>query len=132
VLPQTHVGAGLELAAALADENRATRHDVAVEALDAEPLCRTVAPVARASLTLLRCHVLFPGRVGSPSRPSQTRMSLTWMRVSVDRWPLVRRMPFRRFFLKTRILGPRVSPSTTPTTRALETNGAPISTSPPS
>ena len=29
------------------------------------------------------------------------------------RWPLVRRMPLRRFFLNTRIFGPRVSPSTT-------------------
>ncbi len=34
-------------------------------------------------------------------------------RVKVARCPLVRRMPLRRFFLKTRILGPRVSPSTT-------------------
>ena len=34
-------------------------------------------------------------------------------------------MPLRRFFLKTRIFGPRVSPSTTPRIRALATNGAP-------
>ena len=41
-------------------------------------------------------------------------------------------MPLRRFFLNTRIFGPRVSPSTTAITRALATNGAPARTSPPS
>ena len=35
-------------------------------------------------------------------------------RVSVLLWPFVRRMPLRRFFLNTRIFGPRDSPSTTP------------------
>jgi hypothetical protein len=32
-------------------------------------------------------------------------------------------MPLRRFFLNTRIFGPRDSPSTTPTTFTLATNG---------
>ena len=41
-------------------------------------------------------------------------------------------MPLRRFFLNTRIFGPRDSPSTMPTTWALATNGAPASISPPS
>src|SRR6187397_1693096 len=41
-------------------------------------------------------------------------------------------MPFRRFFLNTRILGPRLSPSTTATTLAPETNGVPATMSPPS
>src|SRR6476620_1156741 len=48
------------------------------------------------------------------------------------RWPRDRRMPFRRFFLNTRILGPRLSPSTTATTLAPETNGVPATMSPPS
>ncbi len=43
-------------------------------------------------------------------------MSLIRISVYVLRCPLVRRMPLRRFFLKTRIFGPRDSPSTTPTT----------------
>ena len=34
-------------------------------------------------------------------------------------------MPLRRFFLKTRIFGPRDSPSTTPRTLTSATNGAP-------
>src|SRR6188768_28689 len=41
-------------------------------------------------------------------------------------------MPFRRFFLNTRILGPRLSPSPTATTLAPETNGVPATMSPPS
>src|SRR5690606_39002319 len=49
---------GLELPAPLAHEDRPAGDDVAVEPLDAEALCRAVAPVARASLTLLRCHCL--------------------------------------------------------------------------
>src|SRR6476660_2846738 len=48
------------------------------------------------------------------------------------RWPRDRRMPFRRFFLNTRIFGPRLSPSTTATTLAPETNGVPATMSPPS
>ena len=52
-------------------------------------------------------------------------MSVIRTRVVVARWPLVRRMPLRRFFLKTRIFGPRVSPSTTAMTRALATKGSP-------
>ena len=52
------------------------------------------------------------------------------MRVYVARCPLVRRMPLRRFFLNTRIFGPRDSPATVPTMRAPETKGAPTWTSP--
>src|SRR6187399_982577 len=48
------------------------------------------------------------------------------------RWPRDRRIPFRRFFLNTRILGPRLSPSTTAMTLAPETNGVPATMSPPS
>ena len=48
------------------------------------------------------------------------------------RCPRVRRMPFRRFFLNTRIFGPRLSPSTTATTFAPETNGVPAMISPAS
>src|SRR4029079_11952563 len=53
-------------------------------------------------------------------------------RVSTLRCPRVLRNPLRRFFLNTRSLGPRASPSTTPTTFALATNGAPATMSPAS
>src|SRR6185503_11341474 len=53
-------------------------------------------------------------------------------RVKMLRWPRVLRNPLRRFFLKTRSFGPRASPSTTPRTFALATNGAPARISPAS
>ena len=45
-LPSPTLSPGLEPAAALADENRPAGHDVAVMALDAEPLRVAVAAVA--------------------------------------------------------------------------------------
>ena len=51
VLAETDVEPGLEPAAALAHEDRAAGHDVAVVALDAEPLRVAVAPVAGAALS---------------------------------------------------------------------------------
>ena len=51
-------------------------------------------------------------------------------RVKMLRWPRVLRNPLRRFFLNTRSFGPRASPSTTPRTCALATNGAPARMSP--
>ena len=59
-------------------------------------------------------------------------MSLINTFVNVARWPTDLRKPLRRFFLNTRILGPRVSPSTTAMTRAFATNGEPARNSPPS
>src|SRR5262249_46447445 len=56
VLAEADVLAGVEATAALADEDRAAGDEVAVVALDAEPLGVAVAPVARAALTFLMCH----------------------------------------------------------------------------
>src|SRR6188508_521623 len=56
VLAAPDVEAGIEAAAALADEDGAAGHDVAVEPLDAEALRIAVTPVARAALSLFMCH----------------------------------------------------------------------------
>src|SRR5688572_3972038 len=60
ILTQADVEAGLVLASALADENRAAGHEVAVEPLDAEPLRVAVAAVTRRSLSFFCCHRLTP------------------------------------------------------------------------
>src|SRR5688572_4783567 len=59
ILAQADVEAGLVLASALADENRAPGHEVAVEALDAEPLRVAVAAVTRRSLSFFCRHDYF-------------------------------------------------------------------------
>src|SRR5262249_43939644 len=56
VLAAAHVVAGEELRAALPDEDRAARHELAAEGLDAEPLRVRVAAVAGRALSLFVCH----------------------------------------------------------------------------
>jgi hypothetical protein len=56
VLPETDVQTGTEPAAALTDEDRSSRHDVAVVALHAQALRVAVPTVTRAALTLFCCH----------------------------------------------------------------------------
>src|SRR2546426_1970576 len=51
VFAEAGIQPGAEAAAALAHDNRAAGHDVAVVGLDAEPLRVRVAPVARAALS---------------------------------------------------------------------------------
>jgi len=58
VLAQPDVQAGTELPAALSDEDRTARHDVAIEPLHAEALRVAVAAVARAALTFFVSHRL--------------------------------------------------------------------------
>src|ERR1041385_5982074 len=108
-----------EPSSALAHDDRAAGHEVAVVRFDAEALRVGIASVAGAALSFFMGHCY-------------TRMSLMRTRVYTDRCPLVRRMPLRRFFLKTRIFGPRASPSITATTRASAIKGAPATISPPS
>lgn len=57
VFAQADVQSRAESTSALADEDRSTRNEVAVKALDAEPLSLAVAPVSRAALSLLVCHI---------------------------------------------------------------------------
>src|SRR5688572_32365992 len=56
VLAEADVEAGQVLAPALAHEDRAAGHEVAVEALDAEPLRVAVAAVTRRSLSFFCRH----------------------------------------------------------------------------
>src|SRR5215212_6109408 len=56
VAADADVHAGLELRAALADENRSTGHELTGEALDAQHLRLRVAAVARRALSFLMSH----------------------------------------------------------------------------
>lgn len=56
VLTATHIRAGAKSLAALSDEDRAARHQVAIESLDAEALRIAVAPVTGAALSFFVCH----------------------------------------------------------------------------
>src|SRR4030095_16965424 len=56
VLAEPDVQAGAEPPTALSDEDRSARHEVAVVALDSEPLSVAVAAVSRAALAFLMRH----------------------------------------------------------------------------
>src|SRR4029079_7741708 len=58
VFATPHVQARPEAPAALPHEDRSARHEVAVEALDAEPLRVAVAAISRTALSLFVCHDL--------------------------------------------------------------------------
>src|SRR5262249_52435814 len=60
VAPLPHVVARMEVAAALAHQDGARRHELPAEALEPAVLRVAVAPVARAALSLLVCHVNVP------------------------------------------------------------------------
>src|SRR6516165_1937109 len=56
ILAHAGVGAGMELGAALAQDDVARQHDLAAEALHAQALAGAVAPVAGTAACLLMCH----------------------------------------------------------------------------
>src|SRR6185436_14691914 len=60
VLPDPRVQPWAEPTPALADDDRAAGHDVAVVRLDAEPLRVRVAAVARAALSFFMSHFFLP------------------------------------------------------------------------
>src|SRR6478752_1012805 len=59
VPPETRARAGEEGHAALADDDRAGGHELAVAGLDAEPLAGAVAAVLDAAAGLLVCHLVY-------------------------------------------------------------------------
>ena len=103
VLADADVQAWFEPRAALANEDRAAGDELAGKALHSKPLRVAVATVARAALTFFMSHGIIP----------YATISVIRTRVKTLRCPRVLRKPLRRFFLKTRIFGPRDSPSTT-------------------
>src|SRR6478736_3249255 len=70
--------AGVEVRAALADEDLAGVDGLAAEALDAEVLGVAVATVAGRGRTLLVCHVSSPS-VSSSGRQASIAVILTWV-----------------------------------------------------
>src|SRR5687767_14908206 len=56
ILADTDIGAGVELGAALADQNVAGDHDLLAELLHAQPLAGGIAAVARTAACFLMCH----------------------------------------------------------------------------
>src|SRR5579862_7658409 len=55
-----HVRPRLDLGAALADDDRAARHEFAAKRLDAQPLRIRIPSVCGAASTLLMCHCRIP------------------------------------------------------------------------
>src|SRR4051812_2679416 len=64
VAAHADIGAGMELGAALAHDDVAGQNDLAAEFLDAKPLTRAVAAVARGAACFLVCHIFSPGLAG--------------------------------------------------------------------
>ena len=79
VLAAPDVDAGVEVRAALADDDLAALDDLATEALYAEVLRVGVAPVASGTRALFMCHEC--------SAPTGYLMLVILTRVSSERWP---------------------------------------------
>src|SRR5690606_34999505 len=105
VAAAAHVLTGVEVRAALTDEDLAGLDDLAAEALDAEALRARVAAVAGGAGALLVCHVWCPS--GSGGRCYL--MPVIFTRVRSSRWPWRLRYPVLFLNLRMVIFGPRSS-----------------------
>src|SRR5690606_37767417 len=105
------VAAGVDSGAAQTHDDAAGEDGMAAEALYAESLRVALATVAGCSLTFFMRHDL---------KSPQALMDSILMTESSWRWPRLRSMPLRFFFLKTTTFSPRFFSSTLAETEAPE------------